>query len=104
VGGMLGAFYSFVNNKVKAFIGYTGINQIGYIFMGLCVFDSLDVVNSAVYYLVLYSTANLVFIGSFAYLSSNGQDITRFDQISLSETPCSSPNHKYFIVLIGLAV
>lgn len=104
IGGMLGAFYSFVKNKVKAFIGYTGINQIGYIFIGLCLVDSFDVVNASIYYLVLYSIANLVFIGSLAYLSSKGYEVTRFDQISLAYFKNRDIGHKYFIVLIGLSV
>lgn len=108
VGGVLGAFYSYTQNRVKEFIGYTGINQIGYIFIGLCMFDSLSIVNASIYYLILYATANIVFIGSLFYFSSNGYSITRFDQLSLSLTKkvfgTSEVLHKYFIILIGLSV
>lgn len=102
--GMLGAFYSFNTDNLKAFIGYTGVNQIGYIFMGLCVVDSLDVFNASVYYLVLYLIANLVFISALAYLSVNGYEITKFDQLSLHYARRHNPSFIYPIVLIGVSI
>ncbi len=106
VGGVIGAFYSYTQHHIKEFIGYTGINQIGYIFMGLCIFDNQAIVNASIYYLILYSIANIVFIGSLFYFSSNGCAITRFDHISLAlskKSPAGVIN-KYFIILIGLSV
>ena len=74
--------------------------------MGLCIFDNQAIVNASIYYLILYSIANIVFIGSLFYFSSNGCAITRFDHISLAlskKSPAGVIN-KYFIILIGLSV
>lgn len=103
IGGVLGAFYAYVTNKVKAFIGYTSVNQIGYIFIGLCIVDSLDVVNAVIYYLTLYLVANTVFIGSFFYLSYSGYKIIRFEQLSLRYARYLGIRSE-FIILAGLSV
>ena len=102
--GVLGAFYSFTRNDVKAFIGYTGINQIGYILMGLCFVDNLEIINATIYYFVAYLLANLLFIGSLVYLSVNGLRVTQFSELSLAYLGRYGTSYRYPIMVLGFSV
>jgi len=105
--GAVGAFCIFIKDKVKPFIGYTGVNQLGYIFIGLCILDSLNILNAVVYYLVIYLIANLLFISSLAYFSLTGYEIKSFGQLSLRYIKLiggNAYNYHKVSILVGISV
>lgn len=85
IGSMLiGALGAIKQVRIKRFIAYTSINQVGFIFLGIASCN-LSGLTASIIYLVLYSIMSLSF---FALLLNTEHMITKKSMIYLSDLYC----------------
>jgi NADH-quinone oxidoreductase subunit N len=67
---IFGCFGALKQQKLKRLMAYASINQIGYIFMGLCC-GTIEGIQSALIYLILYVIMLIIFFGLLLNIQSS---------------------------------
>jgi len=101
VGSMLiGTFGALKQVRIKRFIAYTSINQVGFIMLGIASVNLIGLVAS-VMYIILYSLMSLSF---FAILLNVEHFITKKSMLYLSDLQslalCSLEASKHFVLVV----
>jgi NADH-quinone oxidoreductase subunit N len=64
---VVGSLGAFSQSDLKRIVGYSGVNQVGFILLGLCSGTGTGIVLSSVY-MIIYSILNIVWIVLFRFL------------------------------------
>ena len=81
---IFGALGALVQTKIKRFVGYTSINQMGYLFIGISSGTSLGLQTSFVF-LYLYLVMTILFLSILLYVNDfhTGKDVLFINQLNL---------------------
>jgi NADH-quinone oxidoreductase subunit N len=98
---IVGAFGAFMQVRIKRFIAYASISQVGFIFLGIASCNLTGLIASLIY-LILYSVMSL---GFFTLLLNSNHIITGRNMLYLSDLYCfclyniESSEHLVLIIL-----
>jgi len=87
----LGAFGALQQRRVKRFIAYTSINQIGFIFLGVCACNIVGLFASLLY-ILLYSISSVIF---FFVLLNTEHLITRRGLLYITDFQIFTVRNEY---------
>jgi NADH-quinone oxidoreductase subunit N len=95
ISGALGALQQ---KKIKRFIGYTAVNQMGFLFLGLSCFD-LNGLTASFFYLFYYLITTFSFFSIILYIKNLKTDT---DLLFILELSFLSQKNKYIALLLSL--
>jgi NADH-quinone oxidoreductase subunit N len=97
---VLGALGALIQTKIKRFIGYTAINQMGYLFVGVSSGGLLGI-QASFTYLFFYLVMGFLFFSILLYINDfkTGKDIIFINQLS-----SLSYQHKNISIILALVL
>ncbi len=67
IAGALGAF---TEKKIKKFLAYSSINQVGFLLLGLASTNKIEGIQATLFFLIIYVITNLCFFYFFLQIES----------------------------------
>lgn len=101
IGSMfIGSLGALKQVRIKRFIAYTSINQVGFLLLGIASSNLMGLISSLIY-IILYAIMNIIF---FSIILNSVHLITKRNMIYLSDLYCFSiynnENSKYLVITI----
>jgi NADH-quinone oxidoreductase subunit N len=67
---IFGALGAFTEKKIKKFLAYSSINQVGFLLLGFSSTNTLEGIQSTIYFLIIYVATNILFFYFFLQIES----------------------------------
>jgi len=97
---LFGALYALVEKRLRKFIAYSSINQMGFLLMGL-VGGVVQTIEASVLFLIIYITTNLIL---FVILLNTNNITTEKPMLYLSDLNSFAKNNPIYAITFAIII